>query len=91
MALAYDARRATRDLDAVFAPTAVVRESAAAVAKNHHDLDEDWLNDAVKGYLPGEDPDPRQFFESSSLRVSVASPLVAEIMESMGPDPMGEN
>ena len=73
MALAYDARRATRDLDAVFAPTAVVRKAAAAVAEQH-DLEEDWLNDAVKGFLPGKDPDPRLFFETPSLRVSVASP-----------------
>ncbi|MGH3428037.1 MAG: DUF6036 family nucleotidyltransferase [Mycobacteriales bacterium] len=73
MALAYDARRATRDLDAVFAPTTVVRKAAAAVAEQHG-FEEDWLNDAVKGFLPGEDPDPRLFFETPSLRVSVASP-----------------
>lgn len=73
MALAYDARRATRDLDAVFAPTKVVREAAAAVA-DRHELEEDWLNDAVKGFLPGEDADPRLFLELPSLRVSVASP-----------------
>ncbi|MGH3320777.1 MAG: DUF6036 family nucleotidyltransferase [Streptosporangiaceae bacterium] len=73
LALAYDARRATRDLDAVFAPTRVVREAAVAVGQRHG-LEDDWLNDAVKGFLPGEDPDPRFFFESSSLRVSIASP-----------------
>lgn len=73
MALAYDARRATRDLDAVFAPAQVVRAAAAAVAAKL-DLEVDWLNDAVKGFLPGDDPDPRLFFESPSLRVSVASP-----------------
>lgn len=73
MALAYDARRATRDLDAVFAPSDVVRKAAASVA-SRHDFEDDWLNDAVKGFLPGNDPDPRLFFESPSLRVSVASP-----------------
>ncbi|WP_166345950.1 DUF6036 family nucleotidyltransferase [Phytoactinopolyspora limicola] len=73
MALAYDARRATRDLDGVFAPTAAVRQAAAAVAEDHG-LEEDWLNDAVKGFLPGPDPDPRLFFETRYLRVSVASP-----------------
>jgi len=73
MALAYDARRATRDLDAVFAPAAIVGKAAAAIAQQHG-LEEDWLNDAVKGFLPGEDPDPRLFFESPFLRVSVASP-----------------
>jgi hypothetical protein len=56
MAVAYDATRATRDLDAVFVPTDVVRQAAAAVAEREG-LAEDWLNDAVKGFLPGPDPD----------------------------------
>ena len=73
MALAYDARRATRDLDAVFAPTSVVRAAAADVAASH-DLPEDWLNDAVKGFLPGRDHEARRVFESDALRVDVASP-----------------
>jgi methylmalonyl-CoA mutase cobalamin-binding subunit len=33
LAVAYDAARATRDLDAVFMPTEVVRQAAAAVAE----------------------------------------------------------
>jgi len=55
LAVAYDATRATRDLDAVFIPTDVVRQAARAVAE-HRGLTEDWLNDAVKGFLPGPDP-----------------------------------
>lgn len=51
----------------------MVRDAATAVAARHG-LEEDWLNDAVKGFLPGEDPDPRLYFETPSLRVSVASP-----------------
>src|ERR1700680_581531 len=46
LAVAYDAMRATRDLDAVFVPTDVVRQAARAVAE-HRGLAEDWLNDAV--------------------------------------------
>ena len=38
-------------------------------------MPDDWLNDAVKGFLPGEDPRARPVFESDSLRVEVASPL----------------
>lgn len=34
MALAYDARRATRDIDAVFQPHGIVLEEAGAVAKD---------------------------------------------------------
>jgi uncharacterized nucleotidyltransferase DUF6036 len=49
LAVAYDATRATRDLDAVFIPTEVVRQAATAVAE-HKGLAEDWPNDAVKGF-----------------------------------------
>ncbi len=73
LAVAYDAMRATRDLDAVFIPTDVVRQAAAAVAE-HKGLAEDWLNDAVKGFLPGPDPDAQRFYSSDSLIVDVASP-----------------
>jgi hypothetical protein len=61
LAVAYDATRATRDLDAVFIPTDVVRQAARAVAE-HRGLTEDWLNDAVKGFLPGPDPDAQRFY-----------------------------
>src|SRR5207249_290474 len=51
IAVAYDARRATRDIDAVFVPKREIYESAALVG-NALGLPEDWLNDAVKGFLP---------------------------------------
>ena len=73
LAVAYDATRATRDLDAAFAPTAVVRQAAAAVAERKG-LAADWLNDAVKGFLPGPDPEAQRFYSSDSLIVDVASP-----------------
>jgi len=73
LAVAYDATRPTRDLDAVFIPTDVVRQAAAAVAEREG-LAQDWLNDAVKGFLPGPDPDAQRFYSSDSLIVDVASP-----------------
>lgn len=73
MALAFDARRATRDIDAVFVPKAAVYEAARAVA-DRRGLAPDWLNDAVKGFLLGEDPDRRTIFESPGLSVTVPSP-----------------
>ena len=73
LAVAYDATRATRDLDAVFVPTDVVRQAARAVAEREG-LTEDWLNNAVKGFLPGPDPDAQRFYSSDSLIVDVASP-----------------
>lgn len=55
IALAFDERRATRDIDAVFEPKNLVYEAAATVAARL-DLPPGWLNDAVKGFLEGEDP-----------------------------------
>jgi hypothetical protein len=72
IAVAYDGARSTRDLDAVFLPAEVVREAAAEVAE-HRGLATDWLNDAVKGFLPGPDPDAQRFYSSESLNVDVAS------------------
>ncbi|MDT5037258.1 MAG: hypothetical protein QOE03_2443, partial [Micromonosporaceae bacterium] len=71
--VAYDQARSTRDLDAVFLPTDVVRQAAAVVA-GRRGLAVDWLNDAVKGFLPGKDLDAERFYSSDSLTVDVASP-----------------
>jgi len=51
ISLAFDERRATRDIDAVFEPKNVVNEAAAAVAPERG-LPAGWLNDAVKGSSP---------------------------------------
>jgi hypothetical protein len=71
-AVAYDGARSTRALDAAFLPTEVVRQAAQAVAERRG-LARDWLNDAVKGFLPGPDPDPTRYYEGDSLTVDVAS------------------
>jgi hypothetical protein len=72
MCLALDAREATRDVDAFFRPTRLIREAAARVA-GRAGVPESWLNDAVKGYLsPRGEYDP--FLELSNLRVFVARP-----------------
>ncbi|HIF08178.1 MAG TPA: hypothetical protein EYQ64_14945 [Gemmatimonadetes bacterium] len=72
MCLALNAREATRDVDAIFKPTRIIREAAARVTTQAN-VPENWLNDAVKGYLsPGGDFD--LFLELSHLRVFVARP-----------------
>lgn len=73
LALAYDARRTTRDLDAAFYPTDAVRQAAHAIAERR-DLSDDWLNDAVKGFLPGTDPEAERYFAGEALNVDIASP-----------------
>ncbi len=73
MALAYATRRSTADLDAIFEPTDVVRRAAQRIAARRG-LEPDWLNDAVKGFLPGDDPNALVALDVPGLRVRVASP-----------------
>jgi hypothetical protein len=72
MCLAFDARAATRDVDALFRPTREIREAAARVA-DRAGVPRGWLNDAVKGFLDDRgDFDP--FLELPNLRVFIARP-----------------
>lgn len=50
MCLAFKARAATKDVDAIFEPAQAIRQEAKAVAQEFS-LPQDWLNDAVKGFL----------------------------------------
>jgi uncharacterized nucleotidyltransferase DUF6036 len=73
MALAYDARRATVDVDAIFVPAAEVREAASRVAQRLG-IEADWLNDGAKAFMPGPDPERIGVFEGDHLSVAAASP-----------------
>lgn len=75
IALAFDERRATRDIDAVFEPKNAVYEAAAVVA-TERDLPVGWLNDAVKGFLAGDDPDAAPVLDLPGLRCLAASPRI---------------
>ena len=50
MVLAFTARLATKDVDAVFQPTQTIREVARNIAEQLR-LPANWLNDGVKGYV----------------------------------------
>lgn len=73
IALAFDERRSTRDIDAVFEPKEVVYEAAASVGEQRG-LPPGWLNDAVKGFLAGDDPAAAPVLDLPGLRCLTASP-----------------
>lgn len=73
IALAFDERRSTRDIDAVFVPKTEVYAAADRVGEDLG-LPDGWLNDAVKGFLAGDDPDAAQVLDLPGLRCQVASP-----------------
>ena len=71
MCLVYDARPATKDVDAIFRPAADIRKAIERVAEKH-DLERDWMNDAVKGFWA--EHKERILFEFSHLIVFVPDP-----------------
>lgn len=80
MCLAYAARPSTKDVDAIFEPTQTIRSIVQQVAQSH-DLPDDWLNDAVKGFVV---PHPQRIlFELSCLRVYIPEPDYLLAMKSM--------
>lgn len=52
MVLAFTARVSTKDVDAIFQPSPLIREVARQIAEDCH-LPPDWLNDGVKGFVSG--------------------------------------
>jgi hypothetical protein len=74
MALAYDLRRATRDIDAIFQPHGAVLAEAQSVALELG-LPSWWLNEQASAYVAaGGDPTAPLVFDHPGLRVHAASP-----------------
>ena len=79
MVLAFNARLATKDVDAVFQPAALVRELARQVGEVAG-LPANWLNDGVKGYLSARHEvvaGPLPQFEHLRLTMPTAEYLLA--------------
>ena len=75
MALAYDATRVTRDVDARLVPHVIVLEDARRVADDDLGLPPWWLNEQATAYISGkDDPGKRRVFDHPGLRVMAASP-----------------
>jgi hypothetical protein len=76
-ALAYDAARVTRDVDAMFKPHGIVHEEAMQVATDLG-LPRWWLNEQASTYISGkEDADKRRVFDHPELRVGTEAILSA--------------
>ncbi len=73
MALAYSTRRVTRDIDAVFEPKTSIYNAAAKVA-DELGLPDDWLNDAAKDFMPGNDEHARPVPDIRGIEITTASP-----------------
>ncbi|MDQ1537910.1 MAG: hypothetical protein QOE58_2303 [Actinomycetota bacterium] len=72
MALEFDTRRTTRDIDAVFHPPTTVAEEAAVMAEDLG-LPAGWLNSAASPFIPLPDDDPVTL-DVEGLQVAVSSP-----------------
>jgi hypothetical protein len=74
MMLAFQAREATKDVDAIFVPTREIREAASRVA-HEMGLEPDWLNDGAKGFVSATgDFSDQALPQHANLRVLTPTP-----------------
>lgn len=75
IALDWDTRRSTHDIDAVLHPRETVRSVAAQMAVERH-LPDDWLSDGVAAFVPTRDTDrrPRVVVRCGNVEIVTAPP-----------------
>ena len=90
MALEFDARRVTVDVDAVLHPATTIKEVAAEIAAERG-LPRRWLNDAARAFIPGGDEDA-VMLDLPGIAVAVASPrhLLAMKLAAFRPGDMSD-
>lgn len=74
IAIQFDQRRVTKDIDAIFHPQTTVREVAEGLAAERG-LPKRWLNDSAAAFVPSASDDVDAIpFEAPGIAISVASP-----------------
>lgn len=72
MCLVFEERPATKDIDAFFKPASKIRQLANEIG-SELELGENWLNDAVKGFLSDRGTFQR-YLKESNLTIYCAQP-----------------
>ncbi len=83
MVLAFAARPSTKDVDAIFQPTQVVREAARVVGEANN-LPAHWLNDAAKAFVSvRHETTPAGLPQFPNLRLTMPTPEYLLAMKCM--------
>lgn len=80
IALQFEAREATRDIDAALILAPRVKEAVAEIAVERG-LPSEWLNDAAVAYFPLGNDDWIELFREGDVRVSIADPRMLLAMK----------
>lgn len=74
MVLAFQSRANTKDVDAIFQPSSVIRAAAAEVSEEMN-LPKDWLNDGAKGFVSARhDVEAGDLPQFEALRLTAPTP-----------------
>lgn len=83
MVLAFAARISTKDVDALFQPTTLIRDLAKRVG-GEQSLPTDWLNDGVKGFVSAKhETTPGNLPQFPHLRLTMPVPEYLLAMKCM--------
>jgi hypothetical protein len=83
MVIAFTARPSTKDVDAIFLPTPLIRDLARRIAAEQN-LPADWLNDGVKGYVSARhETTPGNLPQFPHLRLTMPVPEYLLAMKCM--------